>query len=35
MSIDEASERAAELLAGATEEALRFMQVGARIFGRD
>ncbi len=31
MSIDEASERAAELLAGATEEALRFMQVGARI----
>jgi glycerate kinase len=35
MSLDEASERAAELVVGATEEALRFMQVGARIFGRN
>lgn len=33
MTLDEASEGAAELLATAVEEALRLMQVGVRVFG--
>ena len=33
MTLDEASENAAELIASATEEALRFMLVGGRVFG--
>ena len=33
MSLDEASARAAELIANATEQALRFMKVGAVSFG--
>lgn len=32
MSLDEATERAAELAASATEQALRFMQVGGEVF---
>ena len=32
MTLDEASEKAAALIADATEEALRFMRVGARVF---
>ena len=32
MTLDEASRRAAELVADATEEALRFMVVGSRVF---
>ncbi len=34
MTLDDASERAAELIANATEEMLRFMKVGSRVFGR-
>ncbi len=34
MSLDDASRRAAELVADAVEEALRFMKVGARVFGK-
>ena len=34
MTLGEASERAAELIASATEEALRFMKVGGTVFGR-
>ena len=34
MTLDEASRRSAELVASATEEALRFMKVGGRVFGR-
>jgi glycerate kinase len=33
MTLDEASERGAELVASATEEALRFMKVGGTVFG--
>ena len=33
MTLDEASQGAAELVARATEEALRFMEVGSRVFG--
>ncbi|MDA1349742.1 MAG: glycerate kinase [Chloroflexi bacterium] len=33
MTLGEASERAAELIASATEEALRFMKVGGTVFG--
>ena len=33
MTLDEASERAAELIANATEQALRFMKAGSRVFG--
>ena len=33
MTLDEASQSAAELVARATEEALRFMEVGSRVFG--
>jgi glycerate kinase len=33
MTLGEASERAAELIASATEEALRFMKVGGAVFG--
>ena len=33
MTLDEASDRAAALIADATEEAMRFMRVGARVFG--
>ena len=33
MTLEEASEHAAELVANATEEALRFMRVGGRVFG--
>ena len=33
MTLDEASDQAADLIATATEEALRFMQTGARVFG--
>ena len=32
MSLDDASEVAAELLATAVEEALRLMQVGVKVF---
>jgi len=32
MSLDEASQRAAELAASAAEQAIRFMQVGSRVF---
>ena len=34
MTLDEASERAAELIADSTEQALRLMQVGATVFGK-
>lgn len=34
MSLEEASEKAADLIATETEEALRFMKTGARVFGR-
>ena len=34
MTLEEASERAAELVANATEEVIRFMKVGARVFDR-
>ena len=34
MTLDEASERAAELIADSTEQALRLMQVGAAVFGK-
>ena len=34
MALEESSERAAELIAGATEEALRFMVAGSNMFGR-
>ena len=33
MSLDEASTRAAELIANATEQALRFMKAGSAVFG--
>ena len=33
MTLDEASERAAELIANATEQVLRFMKAGSRVFG--
>ena len=33
MTLDESSERSAELLASATEQALRLMKTGARVFG--
>ena len=33
MTLDEASEAASELVANATEQALRFMKVGGRVFG--
>ena len=33
MTLDNASDRAGGLAAGATEEALRFMKVGSRVFG--
>ena len=33
MALEEASDRAYELIASATEEALRFMKVGGRVFG--
>jgi hypothetical protein len=32
MTLEEASERAAELVANVTEEVIRFMKVGARVF---
>ena len=35
MGLAEASERAAELITDATEQALRMMQVGARVLGRN
>jgi len=35
MSLEEASERAAELIADATEQALRLMQAGSRVFGSE
>ena len=34
MSLEQASAKAAELIAGATEQALRLMQAGGRVFGR-
>ena len=34
MTLDESSERAFELIAAATEEAMRFMKVGGKIFGQ-
>ncbi len=34
MTLDEASERAAELISNATEQALRFMKAGSQVFGR-
>lgn len=34
MTLDEASNRAAELIADSTEQALRLMQVGAAVFGK-
>ena len=34
MTLDEASERAAELIADSAEQALRLMQVGAAVFGK-
>jgi glycerate kinase len=34
MTLDESTENAAALLADATEQALRFMQVGSRVFGK-
>ena len=34
MTLDEVSERASTLIADATEEALRLMRVGARVFGK-
>ena len=34
MGLDESSERAHELIAAATEQALRFMRVGAQVFGK-
>ena len=34
MTLDEASERAAELIADSTEQALRLMQVGSAVFGK-
>ena len=34
MSLDQAFEQAAHLVADATEEAVRFMKVGARVFGQ-
>ena len=33
MTLDDASDRAAELIASVTEEALRFLKVGGRVFG--
>jgi hypothetical protein len=33
MTLDEATERSAELIASATEEALRLMRLGSRVFG--
>lgn len=33
MTLGEASERAAELIADAAEEMMRFMRVGGRVFG--
>ena len=33
MGLDEASSRAGELVEAATEQALRFMRVGAAVFG--
>ena len=33
MTLDESSSRAAELVAVATEQAIRYMQVGGRVFG--
>ena len=33
MTLDEASERAAELIASASEQALRFMRAGSHVFG--
>ena len=33
MTLDEASERAAELIANTTEQVLRFMKAGSRVFG--
>ena len=35
MTLDEASDRAAELVASATEQALRFIQAGGKVFGRN
>ena len=34
MTLDEASERAAELIADSTEQVMRLMQVGATVFGK-
>ena len=33
MTLEESSDRGAELVAQATEEAMRFMRLGARVFG--
>ena len=35
MTLDEASERAAELISDATEQVLRFMRAGSHVFGSD
>ena len=35
MNLSEANERASELISSATEQALRTMKIGARIFGKN